>query len=304
MFSHGGRLLGHHIGATIGLDPLLHKSYLNVYFDLKKRKPVELKTEDEWKLYRSLFFKSLTPGYLLFETTYYPLTNLATYLKRHKEDNYYNRFKLGYKEINLLEILTAEFEEPIAFTLFSGEIAPFFEGSKSQEPEKDERQVGYSLMGFLLSYGFLRVKEMELVDNNWYQLQWKVKGQKKSGGKKITWNFQAGFILHEKETFYDAVTVSLLRDKSDKSITRFSMIENTRYELTLHIPAYSMERYRSFEDYLVLAKLSIGKSFPVRLIKKFLLKVSTGAKWHRFFDPEQGTDDAEWAFFFVPSISF
>jgi len=97
------------------LDPY----YSNVSANIPlTSKPIPTITSDnEAVIYQELIKGSLIPRYMLFEASVYPLPVLGTHLKRRSPD-LYSRGRIEGTNVNLIDSVTAGFQEPWAVSVF------------------------------------------------------------------------------------------------------------------------------------------------------------------------------------------
>ncbi len=275
-FSTGKKIHGRHLGATLSLD--LYESYLSLHIDLRKQQSMQIGLgESEKKLYSIFLQNILTPGFLLLETTSYPLAHISTWLEKSHE-NLYQRF--NYNEQNLLATLSAGPEEPYALSFFLGEIAPLWDSQKDTATTS-KKQVGSIITGQLISLGDKHLEYNQLFPDWWLEYKWKIKGQRKTKNDFINFHFQFGFKLHENKNFYRFLLFGLSRERYNKYFYRFSLIENTGFDLLIEIPLEKTNQDDILKKYFIKTLGSVEKSFPLPWTNKVLPQIQIGVLWYQ-----------------------
>ena len=296
-----------YLGVTLSFNP--DKSYLSTYIDFKKRKPVDLSTTGELTLYRRLFLKSLLPSFVLLELTYYPLTDLGGFLFKHKRSTY-NRFGFdspdvgnrGNFNINLIGAMASRYETPYALSLFLGDIIPFFIKSKNREANSPPLQAGSALMGFVLTFGQRRMKQLEILSDNWFHLSWKVKGNRKTPDRKMAWRYQIGYLYHSNHEFINAITFSALRDKATTNKMEFSLLNNSKVEYLFHIPVERVSKGNDLTEFTTFQKIVAGINFPLSSL--YILTMEIGFKWQAIKNLDEETPESDFSLIFIPGLKW
>ncbi|MCK4709107.1 MAG: hypothetical protein KAU21_10860 [Gammaproteobacteria bacterium] len=132
-----------------------------INFD-NKQIPV-IKDDDEENIYKKLITNVALPQYMLIEFSINPLPILGTYIRTNHETTYDDTM-LG-NNINLIQAMTAGFEEPYALSLFFGSVVQYSKGNE----ETKSKNKGY--MGYLFSVGDQHILNNKLIDDDWYELE-------------------------------------------------------------------------------------------------------------------------------------
>lgn len=327
----GYRPFDKYFGGTFSLNP--DKSYISLYFDMKTRKPVDLTHSKELDLYKNLLYKSLIPSFVLFELTYYPLTDLGGYIYKEYRRTYdslgFDTPELGSRgrvHVNIISAMASRYEPPYSFSIFIGDLIPFLVKKevkkKTEETNKEslikgKQQVGSALMGFALSFGQRRMKQMEILQNDWYYLAWKVRGSRKTETKKMAWRFEVGYLHHSNDEFIKALSFTFMRDKAIVGEKKFSLLDNSKIEYSFQIPVERISSGKKSNDdnnsaeevqdegfeltrYTTFQKLVIGANFPLK--KSLILTTEIGFKWEAIKDLERERPQSEVSLIFVPGL--
>lgn len=213
--------------------------------------------EDELKIYRRLLL-SPAPRFLVAEASVNPLPCLGTLIRKNDPDGY-RRASAG-DDLNLVEALCAGFEEPYAVSLFFGDVVSF------RPPGADDRE-GKGYVGFLLSGGTHHIRESELVDDRWWESEIKIKGDRLTPDRKMSWGCRVGVKFHGNGDVRDTVYFSLRRDRTDYGCTALAhLFHNSSISYTID---FDIRTARALRHHFLA-----GKKYP--LGKTAVLGLSTG----------------------------
>lgn len=223
--------------------------YTNVDYNVPlTQKPIPIITSDsEAVIYRDLIEGSLIPRYMVLEASVYPLASLSTYIKSHSP-NLYRQGEIGHSGINLFESATVGFQEPWAVSAFFGNVA------KLKRPQETRAGNNYGYTGYLLSAGNKHIKNNTLIADDWYELEWKIKGKLDYADEKLSWSFRVGGRFNGNKNVNDVTYVSLHRSNLDLRYSFLSWLENTNYDLRIHFLQSGLQ--------IVRLELIAGKKFP------------------------------------------
>lgn len=191
-------------------------------------KPIPTITaESEAEVYSELIRDSLVPRYMLLEASVYPLPWLFTYLKGDEPD-LYARGEIAHSGINVFESATAGFQEPWALSMFFGNVA------RLKRPDANGKSENWGYTGYLVSGGNKHIKENRLIDDEWYELEWKIKGRRAYADDKLEWSFRGGARFNDNRDVNDVVYIGLHRSNIDFRYSFLEWLENTNYDLRIH----------------------------------------------------------------------
>lgn len=242
------------------LDPY----YTDVGFNIPlTHKPIPtITSSSEAVIYSELLKGSLVPQYMLVEASMYPMPLLGTYLKDQTPD-LYKKGEIG-KEFNLIESLTAGFQEPWAISLFFGNVA------KLKRPKEKRKGDNYGYTGYLFSAGNKHIKNNTMVDDEWCELEWKIKGKLDYADEKLSWSFRIGGKFNRNRDVNNVTYINLHRSNTDLRSAYLTWLENSDFDFRLHVLQHSGK--------LVRTELIAGKKMPL-LGFKFIPTFSTGVIW-------------------------
>ena len=249
-------------GVDIELDP--YYSSIDFYTGLAKDSVPFLGEESERGIYQYLFKRAFLPRCLLLEGSCYPLPYLGTYIKRNQLEQY-NRSQLT-ETMNAIEIITTGFEEPYAYSLFLGNVVNF-------KPKGIKRDVkGKAYMGYLVSFGDYHIKTNELIPDRWFEIEWKVKGDRITEKRLMNWSYRLGTKQHGNSEIKDVLYFSIFRDRVDFKEDAKSIFNNANLEYRMDI---DYETFSAVKHYFL-----IGKSYPLKG-KKLALQMQIGFTWEK-----------------------
>jgi len=219
----------------------------------------------EREVYQKLFLDSLHPRVLLLEASVYPMPIIGTYLKA-EHPSIYDAFTIGNTDLNLMEGLTAGFQEPWALSAFIGSEMNFSrEGEKRKGTNK-----GY--MGYLVSYGGKHIKDNVLIDDDWWEFEWKLKGERVFAGENLSWSFFTGVKNHGHEDIADILYFGARRSSLDFKGEWLSWLQNSSFN-------WKLELTQSHFEFARLDAI-IGKKFPMKG-KGYALSLNFGVVYEK-----------------------
>jgi hypothetical protein len=160
----------------------------------------------EVDMYWALLPRSPIPRFLVLEASVNPLPCFGL-LVRDRDRSFYDRTQLD-KNTNLLRAVTAGFEEPWAASLFVGNVVNF-----DVRDRGDVQGKGY--FGIVLSAGNWHIKDNVAIDDPWLESELKLKGDRRSPVKKLSWSFRVGVKLHSNPDVVDTAYLGIRRSRVD-----------------------------------------------------------------------------------------
>ncbi len=224
--------------------------YTNVGYNVPlTSKPIPTITSDsEAVIYSHLIEGSLIPRYMVLEASVYPLASLGTYIKSHSP-HLYRQAEIGHSGINLFESATVGFQEPWAVSAFFGNVA------KLKRPKEQREGNNYGYTGYLFSAGNKHIKNNTLVADDWYEFEWKIKGQLDYPDEKLAWSFRVGGKWNTNKNVNDVTYISLHRSNLDLRYSFLEWLENANYDLRMHFLQSGRQ--------MVRLELIAGKKIPM-----------------------------------------
>lgn len=206
-------------------DP--YYSNISWYLNFDNEKIPSIEDDKEENIYKKLIRSAALPQYMLIEFSVNPLPVLGTYIKSNHE-TFYNDTEI--ENINLIQAVTAGFEEPYALSLFLGSVVQY---TKDDEEYKSKNK-GY--MGYLFSHGDQHIFNNELINDKWYEFEWKIKGDLDFEKKTLSWSLRIGGKAHEHPEIQDVVYFAVRRNHFNNIKGNWSWINNSdlEYSIELH----------------------------------------------------------------------
>lgn len=233
-------------GIDVELDP--YYSSIDIYTGLAKNSVPFLGVESEQSIYKYLFKRAFLPRCLLIETSCYPLPYLGAYMKRNHAD-VYSHGQLN-EDTNWIKVVTTGFEEPYAYSMFLGNVVNF-------KPKGVKRDVkGKAYMGYLVSFGDYHIKSNEMIEDRWFEIEWKVKGDRITEKRIMNWSYRVGTKQHGNPNIKDTLYFSIFRDRVDFKAAAKSIFNNANLEYRMDI---DYQTFSSMKHYFL-----VGKSYPMK----------------------------------------
>lgn len=176
----------------------------------------------ELEVYRRLFAASTRPTALLFEASVYPMPLLGTYLKKHSPNFYDTRFL----SVDVIPAVTAGFQEPWALSAFLGADMRF------TRPGEEIRDTNRGYMGYLVSVGNRHIRDNVMIDDDWVEFEWKMKGERIFVADRLTWSFRVGGRWHGHPDIADTVYLGVSRSDTNYQAPMLRWLNNTQVTLT------------------------------------------------------------------------
>lgn len=198
----------------------LYYTNFGLYFPLTGT-PIPQSTEtNELIIYRDLLFSSLIPRYMVIEGSVNPMPSFGV-LIRDSSEEFYHKAKVN-NNLNLIHAVTAGFEEPYAASVFLGNVISF------RSPKDEWRSGNFGYMGYLASFGAHHINDNILIDDIWYELEWKIKGDQIFPVHSYHWNFRIGTKQHRNEYITDVMYISVRRSRLDFNAPVLSLFKKQR----------------------------------------------------------------------------
>lgn len=243
-------------------EPDAYYTALDLIVALTRAPIPQLGEMTESEIYSTLLSRAaLLPQFLVLEASINPMPFLGTYVKKHN-GTFYDDARIS-GSLNWVKALTAGFEEPYAFSLLAGNVANFHEPGS-----KDTKGLGYS--GYLFSAGNYHIKDNSLVKDDWREFEWKMKGDRKSPVKKLSWSFRAGAKLHGNPDITDIVYLSVRRSRIDYLPDEYSLLNNSGFEYTFDMDRRTLSSIRHY--------FLVDKKWPFQ-DRKMAFSLALGFVW-------------------------
>lgn len=235
-------------------------SNAGLYLGLTDQPIPEVIENDETGVYNRMFDSAFTlPRFMLIEFGIYPLPYLGAYTKEHHLDTF-DKFEIG--DVNLIQAFTAGYDEPYAISLFFGSIVRFV------NPGEKKKTKNRGFTGYLLSFGDQHIVQNTLVDDNWYELEWKIKGDQDFKNKTLSWSLRVGGKVHDNPNITDVLYFGIRRNHLDVASDEISWFHNADIEYRLELDKDNL--------HLSQQSLFINKKWPAPFSCKSTFQFGVG----------------------------
>lgn len=265
--------------------------YSNIaYYQTLDDSPIpELGERSEAQVYADLFFSSYLPRFFLLEASVNPMPILGVVLKSDEAEDTYEDMTVTRK-LNLVEVVTAGFEEPYALSIFLGNMVKYKSKGDTESQSK-------GFMGYLASYGHLHIRKNELVQDRWGEFEWKLKGDRITEGRLLSWSFRIGAKVHDNPFVTDEFYVALKRERVEENGDVYSWVKNGGIEFKYRVDQSSGKT--------IGQQLIIDKKIPITE-KGWVFSFGIGfvRETRAKYSGPLSLEESNTAFVLRPSISF
>lgn len=267
--------------------------YTGVSYNLPlTQKPIPtISSTDETVIYRELITGSLIPRFMTLEASIYPVPAGSVYIKSHAQ-NLYNSGNIGGTGINIFESAAAGYQEPYAVSAFFGNVA------KLRRPGDSRIGSNWGYTGYLISYGNRHIKDTLQIFDNWYELEWKIKGKMEYSDEKLSWSFRVGLKNHNHPDIVDVFYLSLFRSNMGFRLPVLSWIDNSDVDIKLYFSQKSGQVVR--QEYFAGKKLPLSWLGVAPTLDFGLVWSSAG----EYTGALHTTSTSKWTLLFRPSLDF
>jgi hypothetical protein len=190
------------------LDP--YYSSVSAFFSISDEPIPHLGEMGELEMYLSLIPRAFDPRqfiprFVVLEASVNPFPCAGVAI-RDRWPDFYRRATV--EDVNWIRAITAGFEEPYAVSILGGNFVNFDVAGRD-----DVKGKGYG--GGLISVGTHHIKDNVLYRDNWIELESKVKGDRKSPVKKLSWSFRVGAKIHGNPYIADTFYLGIRRGRLD-----------------------------------------------------------------------------------------
>lgn len=207
-----------------------------------------LDTEVEGGVYSWLMRRLFSPRDVLVEASVNPLP-VGGWAWRRFAPGAYRQAKVG--EVNAVQSVTTGFPEPWAVSLFLGNVVNLVAAPDTGTVHG----VGYS--GLLVSWGAWHLVENRLVRDDWFETEFKLKGDDIQPRRKLGWSFRAGWREHLNPSIHDALYFSVARKRTDFDVSGWDPLCNASVEARVDFDRADLPEPRPLRWSAV-----VGKKFP------------------------------------------
>ncbi|HEB02751.1 MAG TPA: hypothetical protein ENI12_05905 [Nitrospirae bacterium] len=153
-------------------------------------------------------------------------------------------------------------------------------------------------MGYLLSAGALHIKDNVLIDDDWAEVEWKIKGDRDYPNQNLSWSFRIGAKFHDHPDITDVYYVSARRSRLDFEAEASSVLHNSAFEYKFLFD----QKHRSAVQHTFYAE----KKFPQKG-KKYAFTLGVGViydKDRKYTGALDDRDGDSYSVIIRPNIEF
>lgn len=202
----------------------------------------------EAEVYKQLFERSYRPNVVAVEVSVYPMPILGVWTRSHAA-GFYDSMNFGH-DLNLVQAVTAGFQEPWAVSAFFGSQMKF------SRPEEGERGTNRGVMGYLVSGGTKHIKSNVLIDDDWIEAEVKMKGERVFNEDRLSWSFRAGARFNRNPNIADTIYLGMRRSNLDFKSPFLSFLDNSRIDV--------FTEFATDRPVLLRQEFIIGKKYPMQ----------------------------------------
>lgn len=250
-----------------------------------------IRSSSESTIYRDLIAGSLVPRYMLLEASVYPMPVLGTYIKGHSPW-LYQQGEISRTGLNVIDSATAGFQQPWAVSAFFGNIANL------EIPGENGKGSNLGYTGYLLSAGAQHIKDNVLIQDYWYEVEWKIKGDLNYSDEHLSWSFRVGANLNANPYITDVVYVGIHRSNLDFNEPFLGWLNNSDVDLQVQ---FSQDGGRPVYEELVF-----GKKYPFPN-RGYSLTLDVGFIWEspdEYSGPLRTSNKSSLTLVLRPSLEF
>jgi len=246
--------------------------------------------QSEFEVYSRLMLNSLVPRFMLVEAAVMPLPLAGVALKEYARD-FYGIADIGRNQ-NVIQWLTAGFEEPYAFSVFLGDMIKF------NQPGEERLSSNKGYMGYLFSYSNQHIRNNVLIPDHSLEAEWKMKGERSFKDEKLSWSFRLGAKMHENQNIANTFYVGFRRSNLDFRVNPLEFLRNSTFDVRWDVGAKHGDLLR--QEYV------LGKKFPIKSWG-VALKLDVGMIWEdpaRYSGSLRDTNASNFTLVLRPNIQF
>ncbi len=243
------------------LDIDAYYSSAALYFNLNDEPTPQVGVRSESGMYTDLLARSYQPHFILLEASINPMPIAGVLTRKHLPDIYADT-QIN-DDLNLTKVLTAGFEEPYALSIFGGNMVKYKVDDKANAENR-------GFMGYLFSTGRHHILNNKMIDDPWYELEWKIKGEHGKKNSALKWSFRVGGKWHDNPDIADVYYAGIFRDHTNFDGGEMTSLRaNTGIDFFI---AFDQDSGKITEQHLIL-----DKKIPFTLInRKFALAFEIG----------------------------
>lgn len=234
----------------IEFDYELDAYYSNVsaFINLDRDKNITDGTKlSEKQIYTKLLKNTFSPNIFLIEASFHPMAWGGIWYRKNYPDKY---TRAAINDFNIIKAITAGWEEPYSISFFVGRMLVF--------KRKNASHIGKNraYMGLLCTLGDKTIKDNLQYQDNWINLEYKLKGTRELISKDLDWSFRVGYRYHNNEDFANTLYIGARRSSIDFGKSLWSLRYNSAFDTLVEVDDKSFT--------LTKAQIILEKKWPIR----------------------------------------
>jgi hypothetical protein len=123
-------------------------------------------------------------------------------------------------------------------------------------PDDVRRKGNRGYMGYLVSYGSKHIRDNVIIEDDWWEFEWKLKGEREFRDEQLSWSFRAGVKNHGNPDIRDVVYMGFRRSNLDFRQPLLEFLTNSTIEVVTEIARDNANFMRQ--------EIIVGKKVPIR----------------------------------------
>ncbi|MDX1296494.1 MAG: hypothetical protein R3302_09500 [Sulfurimonadaceae bacterium] len=248
----------------LSYDYELDAYYSNVsaFFQVGDEPVIDASGYSEEQLYADLVLSSWRPNTFLVEAAVHPMA-LGGIAYRNAFPESYEDLRIDELDLNIINAVTAGYEEPYALSFFVGRMVTFEQGKKDGHIGHNRAYAGY-----LLTLGDYSIKDNRAIYNQWAVFEAKVKGTRDFDEEKLDWSFRVGAKINKNPDFADSIYIGARRSRIDFFREYWSWFYNGGFDISVAVTADTFE--------LMQVEMLFEKKWPIFTSDRISLGIEFG----------------------------
>jgi len=227
------------------IDP--YYSNVGLYLPFNNESVPMVALTNEREIYLALLKEAFTPSFFVLELSVNPLPVLGVYLKE-QQNSLYQDLQVT-NDLNLVEAITEGFEEPYALSFFLGNVIKF-----TLPNETEAKSINKGFSGFLISIGDQHIRSNIQFKDQWTELEWKLKGDRRIGDHYHSFSFRIGTKTHSHKNIESSYYFGMRRAFFNSKVQKYDLLDNIGIDFRVD---FSRKTNR-----IIQSELFIDKKWP------------------------------------------
>lgn len=180
----------------------------------------------EKQIYTKLLHNTFSPNIFLIEASFHPMAWGGIWYRKNFPTKY---TQATINDFNIIKAITAGWEEPYSLSFFIGNMLVF----KRRNADHIGKNRAY--MGLLCTLGNRTIKDNLQYNDNWVNIEYKLKGTRELIGKDLDWSFRAGYRYHKSNDFTNTLYLGARRSSINFSKSLWSICYNSAFDTLIEV---------------------------------------------------------------------